>query len=112
MLKVKFSKQGRMLNLELDGHAGQATIGHDIVCSACSILAYTTAQIVKSAYEQGDLTEEPIIKLDSGDAIISCEPTDDVYTIILTAYTFAQIGYLMLAHEYPQFVDVKPFGTE
>ena len=110
MLKVIFEDTDNKLTLKLDGHAGQADIGHDIVCASCSILAYTVAQLVKVAEAQGDLKNAPEIKLESGDAIISCEPIDEARNGLLAAYMFAETGYNLLAHNYPQYVDLKPFG--
>lgn len=111
MLKVSLEKDEMELTLRIKGHAGQAEIGHDIVCSACSILAYTVAQLVKNADEVGDLKYPPEIKLDSGDAVISCIPTENAYCTILGIYMFAEVGYKLLAHNFPQYVDLKSFGA-
>ena len=112
MLKVAFEQKDNKIILKLDGHAEQADIGHDIVCSACSILAYTVAQFVTNANTAKDLKSPAEIKMESGDSIISCEPTDDAYETILSMYYFAEVGYALLAHNYPQFVELKQFGTE
>lgn len=111
MIKVSLEKDGTELTLRIKGHAGQAEIGHDIVCSACSILAYTVAQLVKNADDVGDLKCPPEIKLDSGDAVISCMPTENTYCTILGIYMFAEVGYKLLAHNFPQYVDLKSFGA-
>ena len=111
MLKVYFEKDEMELTLRVMGHAGQANIGNDIVCSACSILAYTVAQLVKNADEVGDLKYPPEIKLDSGDAVISCIPTESTYCTILGIFMFAEVGYKLLAKNFPQYVDLKAFGT-
>ena len=110
MLKVSFEDKDNKLTLKLDGHAGQASIGHDIVCSSCTILAYTVAQIVKTAGIEGDLKSVPVLHLESGEAVISCEPNDDVYGTIKSLYMFAEVGYKLLARNYPQFVDLTMFG--
>ena len=111
MLKASFEKDEMELTLKLTGHAGQAKIGQDIVCSACSILAYTVAQLVKNAEEVGDLESSPVINIESGDAFISCVPTKAAYSTILGIYMFAEVGYKLLAHNYPQYVELKAFGT-
>lgn len=110
MLKVSFEKDGKELSLRLKGHAGQADIGHDLVCASCSILAYTVAQLVKNADSVDDLQEKPVIKLESGDTVISCIPTESTYCTILGIFMFAEVGYRLLAHNFPQFVELKPFG--
>lgn len=111
MLKVSFEKDELDLSLRIVGHAGQADMGHDIVCSACSILAYTVAQLVRTAEEVGDLIYPPEVKLESGNAVISCTPTKETYSTILGIYMFAEVGYKLLASNFPQFVELKAFGT-
>lgn len=112
MLKVAFEQKDGHLSLCADGHAGQADIGHDIVCSACSILAYTVAQFVKEAEQGGFLKSAPTIKLEQGESVISCEPVEDMLIDMQNIYLFAEKGYILLAHNYPQFVELKPFGAE
>lgn len=110
MLKVTFTAEEGELILTLIGHAGQADIGHDIVCSSCSILAYTVAQIVKSEAKEGSMKSNPVILLEKGKAVIGCEPKDEKYNEILYAFYVAEVGYTLLAHNYPQFVDLTVFG--
>lgn len=111
MLKVSFEEKDNQLTLKLEGHAGQANIGHDIVCASCSILAYTLAQLIKVAEAQGDLKTAPEIKLESGDGVVSCEPAPEARDGVLSAFMYTQVGYKLLAHNYPQFVVLKSFGT-
>lgn len=110
MLKVTFEQKDNNLMLKLEGHAGQAEVGKDIVCASASILAYTVAQFVQEAERRGDLKAKPTIQLESGDALISCEPTEDILFAMQDMYLFAELGYSILAHNYPQFVELKPFG--
>jgi uncharacterized protein YsxB (DUF464 family) len=111
MLKVSFEQKDNKLSLKLEGHAGQADIGHDIVCASASILAYTVAQFVKEAEGSGYLKSPAELKLESGDSVISCEPTDDMLIDMQNIYLFAEKGYYLLAHNYPQFVELKQFDT-
>lgn len=104
MLKVTFTESGNKLSLRLEGHAGYAAIGNDIVCASASILAYTVAQFVMEAEHKGDLASPSEIKLDGGDTIISCEPCEDTWSAIQNMYLFAKIGYALLEHNYPQYV--------
>lgn len=112
MLTVTFEKEGKKLTLKVEGHAGQAEIGHDIVCAATSILTYTVAQIVKYEADKGGFKDSPIISLKEGDSIVSCEPSDEKYAEILHSYYVARVGYMLLAHNFPQYVELKTFGTE
>jgi uncharacterized protein YsxB (DUF464 family) len=112
MVKVTFVENDKRITLKIEGHAGQADKGHDIVCSACSILAYTVAQLVRTAKATGDLKAPPVINLENGDALISCEPWEHAYPTILSIYMYAEVGYKLLAHNYPQYVGLTPFGTD
>ena len=101
----------RYIRLTVEGHAGQADIGHDIVCASASILAYTVAQIVKTMEQHGDLKDKPIVELGSGDATIVCRcKNDDIYAEAAHTLFVAQVGYLLLAHNYPQYVEVNVVG--
>jgi uncharacterized protein YsxB (DUF464 family) len=110
MVKVTFTEVGNLLSLLIEGHAGQADIGKDIVCASCSILAYTVAKIVNDANDHGGLESSPIVNLDSGGALILCDPNKDRYAEIRHAYEVVQEGYALLAENYPQYVEVKQFG--
>ena len=113
MIVAKFTmdEDKMAVSLHLKGHAGQNTLGNDIVCASASILAYTLAQNVKGMENQGGLKYAPKIKLKSGDAIITCRAKDDeAYSALLHIYCVIQTGYVLLAHNYPQYVAVEMFG--
>ena len=112
MLKAEFftNKESGSITLKLTGHAGQAKNGEDIVCSAASILAYTVAQTLQFMYEQGELQKKPHIKLVEGDTIIVAKPKAETYAEALHTFFVAQVGYHLLAHNYPQYVTLSSFG--
>ena len=108
MIKVKYAydKDKRECSLSVKGHAGQADVGHDIICASASILAYTIAQVIKSMKHHGDLIEPPTIELESGDATIVCRAKDDyLFSEMMQDFFVIRTGYLLLAHNYPQFVE-------
>ena len=112
MLTAEFftNKESGSITLKLTGHADQAKKGEDIVCAAASILAYTVAQSLQFMYEQGDLQKKPHIKLDEGDTIIVAKPKTDSYAEALHTFFVAQVGYHLLAHNYPKYVTLSSFG--
>lgn len=113
MISVKFDKNEstKTLKLKVKGHAGQAEVGKDIVCASASILAYTVAQIVTFMYEQGKLTKKPVIKIKEGDANVTCQvKTDEDFAEALHAYFVTSVGYSLLVHNYPQYVELTMFG--
>lgn len=113
MIKVKFRTHDatRYLRLTVEGHAGSDDRGHDLVCASASILAYTVAQVVSTMEHHGDLEGKPCIELNEGDASIIIRCKDDViYAEARHTFFVAETGYALLAHNYPQFVEVKSVG--
>ena len=112
MIKVIFEKSedGKTLILKVTGHANQAEVGKDIICASASILAYTVAQIVTSMSNEKKLRKKPTIRMEEGDACITCKPARPHYNEAYNAFCVCQVGYALLAHNYPQFVEIKMFG--
>ncbi len=110
-VKFEYGENGSM-TLRVNGHAGQNVYGQDIVCAASSILATTLAQALKIDREAGKLRRDPRIKLKSGDAIVTAFPKAEHTDHVLTEFLMAKSGYLLLAHNYPQYVmledDITP----
>ena len=95
---------------KIDGHAGQDDKGHDIVCSAASILAYTLAQTMRYIDEQKGFELKPVIQLNEGKAIILVRPKEEYEGEVLQTFFTIEVGYSLLAQNYPQYVELKPFG--
>ena len=111
MIKVSFTRtEDKTLLLKVDGHAGQDDSGHDIVCSASSILAYTLAQTMRYIEEQDGLEINPIIHLSEGEATILVRPKEEYEGEVAQTFFTIEVGYSLLAHNYPQYVELKPFG--
>ena len=97
------------ISVKVKGHAEQAEKGKDIVCASASILISTLAQIVTSL--EGRLDGEPVIKYESGDAIVFCRCKNLVtFAKVLHAYNYTKVGYTLLAEEYPQYVEIVTDG--
>jgi hypothetical protein len=62
------------------------------------------------AEHQGDLAAPPKIRLKEGDTLVVCEPNEDTMDAVHNAYSFAKIGYALLAHNYPQYVELITDG--
>jgi uncharacterized protein YsxB (DUF464 family) len=106
MIKVTFTESHEKLSLRIEGHAGYAEHGKDIVCASATILAYTVAQYVEYEDNQGNLNAPAEIRLESGDTVVSCEPKEEILKWLWDAYQFAKMGFLILAHNYPQYVSL------
>lgn len=112
MIKVTFAqhKDINAIVLKVEGHAGQNKRGKDIVCSAASILTYTLAQYLQYVNSRGGLVKKPHIELKDGKAIIVAKPKADYEGEVLNAYFVAEVGYSLLAKNYPQYVKLNMFG--
>lgn len=110
-VSLKICDKKRYLRLKVKGHAKQADIGQDIVCASASILTYTVAQIVTDMKKKELLETEPTVILDSGNATVTCIcKTESAYAEAFSAFYVAMVGYQLLAHNYPQFVELNIVG--
>ncbi len=105
MVSVTYKEdhENKVVTLQVSGHSGKSPIGHDIVCSAISILTYTVASIFKAMSD--DFDEPPLIRMEKGDAEISAVCKDeDSYGEALRVLLFAKTGYRLLQASYPENV--------
>jgi uncharacterized protein YsxB (DUF464 family) len=112
MIKATFERQKEIdtIVLKVEGHAGQNIKGKDIVCSAASILTYTIAQYLQYVHKRGGLQKKPRIAIKDGDALIIAKPTEEYMGEVLNAFFVAEVGFSLLAQNYPQYVELKAFG--
>ena len=108
MVSVTITTGDEKLSLRVEGHAGYAEEGEDIVCASASILSYTVAQFVMEAENQGDLKVPPQLKLEKGDMLILCEPKENILRGMEDMFYFAKMGFVLLEHNYPQYVRLMP----
>lgn len=110
MIQVVITQREGTLSLRLIGHAGYAEHGKDIVCASASILVYTVAQMMTELYQQGRLFEQPLIKLEDGDALIKAKPND--WGIMDARHTLlmAQTGFELLQSNYPVNLQLTKLG--
>lgn len=109
MIKVKYTydRDKRECSLLVKGHAGYAEVGKDLVCASATILACTIAQVIKSMDRHGDLVESPTLDLERGDATIVCRANDDyIFSEMMQDFFVIWTGYQLLAHNYPQYVQL------
>lgn len=110
MIEAKFNASDGVISFRMEGHAGSGAPGHDLVCSAASVLVYTAAQIVSIMHHDGKLERKPVLKLDSGDSLIVIRPRSDYYDEALYTLYHSEVGLLLLQNRYPEYVRVIPFG--
>lgn len=113
MIKAEFmaDKSSGTLTMRVTGHALSAEKGKDLVCAIASGYAYQAAQAVQFMYEDKELRKKPKLELESGSAVIVAKPKDDHYVDALHLFFVVQAGFYALANNYPQYVELKPFGS-
>ena len=109
MINVKFSNGDGYISLKLTGHAGAAAEGEDIYCASASILAYTVGQMAHILYDSKRLRKKPTVKLKKGDAEITMKPKKESFQEVMHTYFMAEVGYALLAHNFPEYIQLEPF---
>lgn len=108
MIKVQYwNGADGSRNLQMQGHAGAAPKGQDLVCAGASTLALTLGRAAALMEEEEMLARPALVRLEAGDTAISVLPrrewaasTDAIFWTIL-------LGLSRLAQAYPQYVQLK-----
>lgn len=109
MVTISMTKTDNTLALKVEGHAGQAEKGQDIICASVSMLVYTVAQYVKWMYEQHQLKRMPLIELEEGNSQIVIKPKSEFMGKALHAFFVVSVGFDLLARNYSEYVTFHPF---
>lgn len=108
MINVHFFTQADgSVHLEMDGHAGAAPKGEDLVCAGASMLCYTLAQAVALLDSQDALMYPPVIEIRSGEASIIATPKDAHVGTVCMAFWTVQAGFYALSSNYPDYVRLR-----
>lgn len=99
MIKVVYDRSDCKVTVE--GHAHSGDPGHDLVCASASILAYTLASFVKNTHKAKQV-KKPILKLEPGEAVVSCRPKRDSRLAVTLVFDALCGGYELLARNYPK----------
>lgn len=106
MIEITFDPKN--FELKVEGHAGQAEHGHDIVCSAVSILFYTLAEALTQANDM--LQEHPTINIEDGNGYAKCLPKREYEGNIATVYWTVLVGLELLANQYKDYINFTVLG--
>ena len=99
MIRVVYQRGSHRLTME--GHACSGESGHDLVCSAASMLAHTLAANVYRMKKQGQV-QKAMVKLEGGNADIGCKPRGRFQSIVTVIFDSVCVGFEILAENYPQ----------
>ncbi len=99
MIRIVYRRDEHSVRIR--GHAGSGEAGHDLVCAAVSILAYTLAAFVLRMEEIGSAAHSTAA-LRSGEAEIDCTPMKEKSGEVTSVMDALCEGYAILAGEYPE----------
>ena len=99
MIKATYYRGKHRLTVE--GHAGSGEAGHDLVCASASILTYTLASFVSNLSDAGQVKAK-VIKLDEGDARVSCKTNVKHKSAVTLVFDSICAGFELLAKNYPE----------
>ena len=103
MIRIqRFSPYG----LAVQGHAGAAKGGQDLVCAAVSALVLTLSANVL-ALEQEKLLSFRRLTLKPGESYISCVPKAGVRPAVELIFDTVLQGLSLLAHLYPKHIIIE-----
>lgn len=101
MIAVTYDRANHRLTAE--GHAYSGEAGHDLVCAAASMLAYTLARAVTEMDAAGAVTKSCVM-MEAGRTEISCRPGRGMKRAVEVIFRTICGGFDMLAATYPENV--------
>lgn len=107
MIQATYHREYNRLTIR--GHAHSGEPGHDLVCSAASILAYTLAANLMQLEEQGIL-HTMSVNLSSGDAEISCQSSTRFRSTVTMIMDAVCLGFDLLARDFPEYIQWERLG--
>lgn len=108
MIKVQYwNGADGSRNLQMQGHAGSAPRGQDLICAAVSTLALTLGRAAALMEEEEMLARPAQVKLEAGDTAISVLPRREWASSADAIFWTILLGLSRLAQAYPQYVQLK-----
>ena len=97
MIRINYCREGDRHRLAVDGHAGQAPRGHDIVCAGVSAISFALLGYLQQCdAEIAECAGGP------GSLVMDCRGGE----LVAGAFDMALTGWLQIAKNYPQCVEV------
>lgn len=111
MIQVTIGDRDGVLWLSMEGHAGMAPKGQDIVCAAATMLMYTIAQAAMDMGSRGELQRPPTVKLGDGNAGVSFQPKSEAMEKGRLVLDVIRRGLEVLGKRYPENVAIYVIGN-
>lgn len=101
MTKISYDEANNAM--EIDGHAGAAAPGQDLVCAAATMLMRTLEASVLDNKER----VRPVVHHRDGYVRIQCNPVPRARGKTKEIFATIYRGYELLAIQYPEYVHVQ-----
>ena len=103
MIMARYDRDGEMHTLSVNGHAGYADKGQDIVCAGISAIVYALIGWLENNSE-----DTAFVSIDEkdGEAVVACEG-DGMVTAV---FHMAAIGIENIMNTYPDHVAIDIVG--
>lgn len=102
-IKVKKAQDSSIKGFVINGHAGYANQGEDIVCAAVSAISYTLVGALMNLVGDCQYNEEDGYMCVYKPIVIDKSKQETAQTILKSMY----IGYKQIEHSYREFVKVS-----
>lgn len=100
MTTVSIDNGDNLLTIIINGHAGYADIGYDIVCSAISAITYALINTLDA--------HNADIEVTGGYCLIQARYSDEAADYVQGVVDVATNGYMAIADKYPDYLDYCP----
>lgn len=107
MIEVNYYREHNRLTVT--GHAKSDEYGRDLICASASILALTLGANVGHMTDSGCVTE-PIVKLEDGNAEISCKAKARYRESVRQTFMSVCVGFEILATKFPEYISYCVHG--
>ena len=107
MIEVNYYREHNRLTVT--GHAKSDEYGKDLICASASILALTLEANVRHMAAGGYVTE-PIVKLEEGNAEISCKAKTRYRESVRQIFMSVCAGFEVLAAKWPDYISYSVRG--
>lgn len=103
MIRATFSGT----TLSLQGHAGAAAFGQDLICAAVTGLVYALAQRLTELEKAEAFQEPPTIRLEAGAAMIRVLPKAAYALPVQEDFRLLHSGLTLLQTHYPNHIQLN-----
>lgn len=105
MIKISLRHTEDEYETLIEGHAGYAPIGHDIVCSAVSTLTYAVANWLCKQYNKGEIYAFRFVSTDNEQVILSFASREN--EAVTAVWEMFADALEQLASQYNQYIFIK-----